>query len=159
MVCLVEQFQKVVVQAPCRSTSATVELCWIYVALAACAHHAAPGLKLLNHFTALTPGTLQGTRTNSIISETQEGEHARLRKAFSSFYSASNLDATLAGLTHEVAKACDAVSQQARASADGVARVNILDVTNDIIASVVGEGARQHAKCHLRMVTRCLRAQ
>ena len=78
----------------------------------------------------------QGCKTDSLLAMSSAEKHARLRKEYSMVFTSKNMDKVLARLTAEVARSCDAVTAAATA-AGGEARVDMLQVGNDLIDSIV----------------------
>jgi cytochrome P450 len=86
---------------------------------------------------------VQGTKTNSIVNEQDQEEHARLRKAFNGFFSTENIDSTMSQLVAQIQAACISLTRRAESGQAGdmnnIVTTDMKQLMADIIDDVVRE--------------------
>ena len=87
------------------------------------------------HHIAMCNDVLQGSSAPSLFMEDSAEQHAALRKGFSRFFSAENIEAVVTQLVSQVSQQSDAICQQA--AERGSASVDIAHVADHLIDSIV----------------------
>ena len=94
---------------------------------------------------------MQGGRHESLLTTSDDGEHARLRKAFNAFFTMSNVELVIQQVLHDLNGACALMQDQAHSSAEGFCRVDVSQLATALVDDVVWH-VRAHCCCHTHTI-------